>query len=190
MPLWVGFYCPARPTFFDCRVYWNGDLSVSLKEQTIQLKVVSLSWREIWDETKRLFVSIGTQLLRPDFSFFFIILALFLWLCYCWTSLNDQQPSGDVSCRAVEFYIIYPASIIKMRREKEDENGHRELRFVERRREKQHGLRELWRKFPSFLFVCFLLLWFDYETRNKSEVASWLSFIWCMLMNLPSTRRE
>jgi hypothetical protein len=35
-----------------------------------------------------------------------------------------------------------------------------------------------------------LLLWFDYETRNKSEVASWLSFIWCMLMNLPSTRRE
>jgi hypothetical protein len=57
--------------------------------------------------------------------------------------LNDQQPSGDVSCRAVEFYIIYPASIIKMRREKEDENGHRELRFVERRREKQHGLREL-----------------------------------------------
>ena len=187
MPLWVGFYCPARPTFLLLPSILKRWLVCQFEGTNHPIESCQpFMTRDMrWDKETFCFHRYPISQTR----FFFLL----YYSCFVFVAvllLNDQQPSGDVSCRAVEFYIIYPASIIKMRREKEDENGHRELRFVERRREKQHGLRELWRKFPSFLFVCFLLLWFDYETRNKSEVASWLSFIWCMLMNLPSTRRE
>jgi hypothetical protein len=40
--------------------------------------------------------------------------------------------------------------------------------------------------FSMCSFSYLVVVWL--ETRKKSEVASWPSFIWCMLMNLPSTR--
>lgn len=134
------------------------DLSLIRNVQSIQLKLVSI--------------------LR-DFSqlprFFFL---LFLLLFY----LDDQQPSGDIQ------FNIYHRNV---RREKNLKNKGGCTRRRENKRNTAWDERFIIKLVFRFYFIYLLLLWDFRDTQppppQKSEVASW-SFVWCMLMNLPSEK--